>query len=283
MTTVHTLASGSSGNALVFSWDGGHLLLDAGISCRRILSGMASLGLAASDLDGILITHTHVDHVHGLQTLLKRTGCPVYASERACRELDYRFAGILDRLFPLHMGGSVELGAETGSGEPWGSKETDGAGPDAARPGGSVTGKQCRVTAVPASHDAPGTCGWRLDTADGGFGFLTDTGVVTEEARSLLPGVRFVLLEANHDIEAVRSGPYPYPLKERILGPWGHLCNEDAGDFAADLARAGAERIVLAHLSRENNTPAMAEAAVRQALDSAGTAASLAVAPRDGV
>ena len=103
MTTIHTIASGSSGNALLFSWDGGRFLLDAGISCRRILMALSSLGVRAADLDGILITHTHADHVYGLQTLLKRTDCPVYASERACRELDYRFAGILDRLFPLQM------------------------------------------------------------------------------------------------------------------------------------------------------------------------------------
>jgi len=278
LTTIHTIASGSSGNALAFSWDGGNLLLDAGISCRRILSALGALGLSAADLDGILITHTHADHVSGLQTLLKRTSCPIYASERACRELDYRFAGILDRLFPLHMCGSVILGGDT---EPDVCVDPDSGADGVRKPDGK--GKLCRVTAVPASHDAPGTCGWRLDTADGGFAFLTDTGVVTEEARALLPGVRFALLEANHDIEAVRSGPYPYPLKQRILGPWGHLCNEDAGAFAADLVRAGAERIVLAHLSRENNTPSMAESAVRRTLEGAGTAAELFVAPRDGV
>lgn len=268
MTTVHTLASGSSGNALAFTWDGGALLLDAGISCRRIQTALHTLGLGTEDLRGILITHTHTDHVYGLQTLLKRTGCPVLASERACRELDYRFAGIRERLFPLPL--CQRMVWRLNSPVP---EETD------TESGAAQTGLS--ITAFPASHDAPGTVGFRLDTPDGGFGFLTDSGCVTEEAQKVLPGVRFVLLEANHDIEAVRSGPYPYYLKERILGPWGHLCNEEAGAFAAELACAGAERILLAHLSAENNTPAMALAAVRRALEDAGQSPSLDVAPRD--
>ena len=90
MTTLHTLASGSSGNALVFSCEDTHLLVDAGISCRRICRGLGELGLSPEHLSAILITHTHADHVSGLQTLLKRTDCPVLAGERVCRELTDR-------------------------------------------------------------------------------------------------------------------------------------------------------------------------------------------------
>ena len=251
LTSIHTLASGSSGNALVFSWQGGRLLLDAGISCRRITQSLRTLGMAREDLCAILITHTHSDHISGLQTLLKSTTCPVLASDAACRQLRYRLADIESRLVPLPLCAPFFL---------------DG----------------CTVVPVPTSHDAPGSCGYRLETADGVFALLTDTGYVTEEAEELLPGSDLILLEANHDVEALRSGPYPYYLKERILGPLGHLSNEAAARFAAELARRGASEIVLGHLSQENNTPAMAEAAVGRAL-APFPSCTLSVAPRDTI
>ncbi|WP_297311167.1 MBL fold metallo-hydrolase [uncultured Oscillibacter sp.] len=250
MTTVHTLASGSSGNALVLSWEGGHILVDAGISCRRVRQGLQALGLDLGDLDGIFITHTHSDHISGLQTLLKRTDCPVCASVQAGRDLLRRMVLLEDRL-----------------------RETEGR----------FFVKDCAVTAFPTSHDAPGSRGYRFDTPDGGFGLLTDSGVVTPEAAAVLPGVALAVLEANHDVETLRSGPYPYFLKKRILGPEGHLPNEDAAAFAVTLARAGAREIVLAHLSRENNTPAMALRTVETALNAAGLRPRLSAAPRDGI
>ncbi len=247
MTTIHTLASGSSGNALLLSWDGGHILADAGISCRRIRQSLQALGLDLPDLDAVCITHTHTDHISGLQTLLKHTDCPVYATAPAGRDLLRRMAGLEDRL-----------------------EEAD-----------RFTVKDCAVTAFPTSHDSPGSCGYRFDTPDGGVGLLTDSGVITPEAEAVLPGVSLAVLEANHDVEALRSGPYPYYLKERILGPGGHLRNEDAAAFAVTLAAAGAQEIILAHLSRENNTPAMALRTVETALRAAGLGPRLSTAPRD--
>ena len=237
MTTVHTLASGSSGNAAVLSCGDTHLLIDAGISCRRITAALKELGLTPADLTAILITHTHSDHISGLNTLLKKTTCPLLATPRTCRELSCRVEGIDPRLMGLD--GPITLG------------EID-------------------MQPIPTSHDAPGSCGWRLDTESGSVGFLTDTGYVTDEALDLLPGVDFVILESNHDVESLCSGPYPYYLKQRILGLQGHLCNEDAAQFAVTLAENGASDIVLAHLSRDNNTPAMALNAVAAALDGAG-------------
>lgn len=250
LTTVHTLASGSSGNALLFSCGGTRLLVDAGISCRRVTASLRELGLTLDDLDAVLITHTHTDHISGLQTLLKRTDVPVWATAQTCRGLCFRLAGIEGRVRELPLCQSLPLGG-------------------------------CTVTAIPTSHDAPGSCGFRLDTGDGSVGILTDTGYVTDEAVSIMPGVDLAILEANHDIETLRSGSYPYYLKQRILGAEGHLCNEDAARFAVTLAEAGASEIVLAHLSRENNTPAMARNAVETALSAAGLHPRLSVAPRD--
>ena len=110
MTTVHTLASGSSGNALLLSSNETHILVDAGISCRRITTALKTLGLTASDLDAVLITHTHTDHIAGLQVLMKRTEFPVLASGRTCRELEYRMAGVSNRLQPLELMESMLLG-----------------------------------------------------------------------------------------------------------------------------------------------------------------------------
>ena len=250
MTTVHTLASGSSGNALLLSCGESHLLLDAGISCRRVTAALRELGLEPGSLSAILITHTHADHISGLQTLLKRCDAPVLATERAGRELAWRLSAAEARLEALDFGVSRSIG-------------------------------EFAVTAVPTSHDAPGSCGFRLDTEDGSVGVLTDTGYVTDEAAEILEGVDLAVLEANHDIETLRSGPYPYYLKQRILGPQGHLSNDDAARFAAALAESGASEIILAHLSRENNTPAMAQTAVEQAFSAAGVSPLLSVAPRD--
>ena len=250
MTTVHTLASGSSGNALLLCSDTTRILLDTGISCRRITTALRELDLSPEALDAILITHTHTDHIAGLQTLIKRTPLPILATDRTCRELEYRIAGIQDVLQPLPVCRPTVLGG-------------------------------CTVTAIPTAHDAPGSCGYRIDTGDGDVGLLTDTGYVTEEAQEILPGADLVFLEANHDIETLRSGPYPYYLKQRILGTQGHLSNEDSARFAVTLAQAGASEIVLSHLSRENNTPAMARFAVETALSAAGLAPALSVAPRD--
>lgn len=248
LTTVHTLASGSSGNALVLSCGDVHLLVDAGISCRRIGAGLGELGLEPADLAAVFITHTHTDHVSGLRTLLRRTEIPVYATGITGRTLAIRLPELAGRLEELRR--PVSLGA-------------------------------VEVTAFPTAHDAPGSCGFRFDTPDGAVGLLTDTGYVTEEAADVLPGVALAVLEANHDVETLRSGPYPYYLKRRILGDEGHLSNESAARFAVTLAEQGTAEIVLAHLSRENNTPAMARNAVETALSAAGLCPALSVAPRD--
>lgn len=250
MTSLHTLASGSSGNALLISCEETHILVDAGISCRRITGSLKELGLTPRDLTAIFITHTHADHISGLQTLMKHTMVSIWGSGRTCRELVWRFAGMENRVREISMCCEQNVG-------------------------------NFRVTAFPISHDAPGSCGYRVDTADGGVGILTDTGYVTKEAADILPGVELAVLEANHDVEAVRSGPYPYYLKQRILGTEGHLCNEDAARFAVALAKSGTSQILLAHLSRENNTPAMARNAVERALCTAGLSPELVVVPRD--
>jgi phosphoribosyl 1,2-cyclic phosphodiesterase len=248
LITLHTLSSSSAGNALVLSRDGFHVLVDAGISCRRISTGLQALGLTPGELDAILITHTHTDHIGGLQTLLKRCAAPVYASPEAAKELSVRVGGAAERLRLCPPGEALPLG-------PW------------------------TLVSFPTSHDAPGACGYRLDSV----GILTDTGYVTSQAEQTLPGVELLVLEANHDPDRLWGGPYPYSLKQRVAGPEGHLSNQAAAAFAVTAAEAGAREIILAHLSKENNTPAAALSAVTEALETAGLFPRVTVAPRESV
>ena len=245
LTTIHTFASGSSGNAALFSRNGTHILLDAGISCRRITSALRSLDLAPEDLSAVLITHTHTDHISGLATIVRSWDVPIYASSLTAEGIARRVAGAVGRLRPFEPGQALPIGAFT-------------------------------VIPFATSHDAPGSTGYRLDEA----GALTDSGYVTADAAKSLCGVRLLLLEANHDEALLRSGPYPYYLKRRILSAQGHLSNAAAAEFAVSMAQNGARELVLAHLSAENNTPDLALSAVSGALDDAGFSVRVSVAPR---
>ena len=125
------------------------------------------------------------------------------------------------------------------------------------------------MTAFPTPHDAAGSCGYRLD-GSARFGFCTDLGTVTDAVRAALCGVDCAVIEANHDPELLRTGPYPIYLKRRIASDHGHLSNESAGALAVYLAENGAQQLILGHLSRENNTPRAALEAVSLALAAAG-------------
>ena len=239
----YTLASGSGGNCALVRAGGTLLLIDAGISCRRIEQSLRALGLSLNDLTAVFITHEHADHVSGLATLHKKCAAPIYAARGAAHVLTCPAAAFT-------AGGTTEF-------------------PD------------CAVRSFPTSHDAADPVGYRIESSDGSLGILTDTGFVTGAAREALAGVDALLLEANHDVAALQSGPYPYFLKRRILGGEGHLSNDAAAEFALCAVKSGTRDILLAHLSKENNTPELAEYAVARALQAAGLSVRLGVAPRD--
>lgn len=244
----YTLASSSGGNAALIRGEGAALLLDAGISARRIAQSLALLGMTPDELDGVLVTHEHKDHVGGIATLTKKYALPVYASRGTALFLP-QAAPVL-RVFDA--GDSFSIG-------PW------------------------RVRSFRTSHDAADSVDFRVDAPEGSFGALTDTGFVTDAAAEALRGVDALLLEANHDVETLRGGAYPYPLKQRILGRYGHLSNEAAAEFALECVKHGTGDILLAHLSDENNTPSMAEYAVARRLQAEGVSVRLGVAPKDGM
>lgn len=247
MLTVHSIASGSEGNSLLVSAGGTHILVDAGISARRITTALLSLGLTPGDIVGVLVTHEHSDHTAGLATLTKQYRLPLYASGGTAGALCARIPHAADVLHLLPRQGVLTLG-------------------------------EAQVTVFPTSHDAAESIDFRFDCGGAALGVLTDTGCVTPEAEQALQGVDLLVLESNHDEDWLLSGPYPYYLKQRILGNRGHLSNDAAAALAQRMASAGTRQFVLAHLSRENNTPERARQTMARAL--AGLDVSVTVAPR---
>ena len=242
--TVTTLASGSSGNCILVSHGATHLLVDAGISCRRIKNALAGLGLTPGELTAVLITHEHSDHISGLATLFKQYHLPVWCSKGTGRQLEYRIAFLNEVLHTFEPGESFPLGGLT-------------------------------VTGFATLHDAADPVGYTFTDGVRKAAVVTDLGVVTPVVEACVRGSGLLVAEANHDPDLVREGPYPYYLKQRILGAHGHLSNADCAALAA---RSGAETVILAHLSEENNRPALALETVRACL---GEHVTVEVAPRN--
>ena len=232
MLEVRTLASGSSGNCLLVRGGGTSVLVDAGISCRRIVNALRELGVEPGELAGVLITHEHADHIAGLATLTKQYRLPVYASRGTGWELCRRIAFVEEVLRPFEPGEAFQAGA-------------------------------LEAASFPTPHDAAQSVGYVLSHGEKRAAVATDLGHVTPEVAQAVRGADLLMCEANHDVEWLQSGPYPYPLKARILGDRGHLSNEAGAELAWTAVEGGARTVVLAHLSHENNTP-------RRALDVVG-------------
>ena len=245
---VFVFASGSSGNCLLLSSGDTHILIDAGISMRRVEAALAQTGHTIREIGGVLITHEHSDHISGLKMLLKYHRVPVYAPRTVAARLRGMLPEIDGCLRVIPVGESFLLG-------------------------------QVFVRAFHTPHDTDESVGYRVE-GDGVFALATDMGCVTDEVLDGLMGADTVLIEANHDEEMLRCGAYPVYLKRRILSEHGHLSNDACALLAQQLARSGTERIILGHLSRENNTPMRAMDTVRPAL--ADSAAELYCAPVSG-
>ena len=233
MLTFTTLASGSLGNAAVVSCGDTHILLDAGISAKRISAGLAELGIGPRQLSAILLTHEHSDHVSGLRVLTKKAGAPIYATRPTLWEWYKRNQcdEVRELFRPQEAGTGVQIGAL------W-------------------------AESFPTPHDAAGSVGWSIAGEGGRMVLCTDLGHVTEPVRRAVAGCDLLVCETNHDVDWVRSGPYSYYLKQRILGNYGHLSNEAGAELAAFAVESGTRAVILAHLSQTNNTPVRAYEAV---------------------
>lgn len=228
MAKFFTLASSSGGNAYYLGSGGCGILIDAGISCRAIVSGLMSRNIQPENLSGILLTHEHIDHVKGLSVFLSHYPIPIYASAAVLKFL------IFNNLVPCN---SIvhELDEH-----------------------GELIGNMM-VIPFCTSHDSVGSFGYRITTSDEQkFSVCTDTGYLTDEAKTGLMGSTVVLIESNYDKNMLETGPYPYSLKRRIAGEKGHLSNMDCAAFLPKLVQRGTTHIILAHLSKENNIPELA-------------------------
>ncbi len=242
------LASGSSGNCLLLSGGGTNILIDAGISTRRLSAMLGECCLSLQDIGGVLITHEHSDHISGLPGLLRRSGAEILAPRTVASRLRGMIPEIDERLRVIPVGEDVSLSRLT-------------------------------IRAFHTPHDTPESVGYRVECGEI-FSLATDMGCLTDEVRENLRGSDAVLIEANHDEEMLRYGRYPVYLKRRILSDHGHLSNENCAALARELAESGTGTIILGHLSRENNTPSVALRAVESALE--GTGARLLCAPPVG-
>ncbi len=227
MARFCSLFSSSRGNCTYVGSPDAGILIDCGVSAKRIADTLSSLDVDVRSIRAIFITHEHTDHVSGLRVLASRHHIPVYASAGTIRALeDLQITGA----FPM-----AEIGA-----------------------GGVETAGMC-VRPFALSHDAAQPVGYTVGTADGRrISVATDTGIVTDEILSAVSGSDLVLLESNHDVGMLQAGPYPYTVKRRILSDKGHLCNDACAETAVRLLDSGTTRFCLAHLSRDNNMPRLA-------------------------
>lgn len=235
MLELCSIASGSSGNCICVGSQDCHVLIDAGISGKRIEQGLNAIDLKSQEMAGILVTHEHIDHIAGLGVMARRYGLPIYAT-----------AGTITAIQNTPSVGKIE---ET-------LFHTITAGENFVM--GDLT-----ITPIPISHDAADPVAYRIKKGNRNFAVVTDLGSYDDEIVGQLQGLDALLLEANHDIHMLETGIYPYPLKRRIMGDKGHLSNERSGQLLCELLHDNFGTVMLGHLSKENNYEKLAYEAVR--------------------
>lgn len=225
-----SFASGSSGNCIYVGSENTSVLVDVGISGKRIEEGLRSIDRTTKECDGILITHEHSDHIKGLGVISRKHQIPVYCTRGTMEAIwSMNTLGKLDRdLFHV-----IEADKSFWVGD-------------------------LQVQPFAISHDAAEPVGYRVNQGNKAVGIATDLGYYDDYIVENLSGLDVLLLEANHDVNMLQVGSYPYYLKQRILGKRGHLSNETAGRLLCRLLHQGMKAVFLGHLSKENNYEALA-------------------------
>ncbi len=255
-----SIASGSSGNCIYVGNDNDHLMIDAGISGKRIEAGMNEYNLTTSDCTGILITHEHSDHVGGLGVISRKYGIPIYTTAGTMNAiLKSRSLGTIDRsLFNV-----IEPDHDFSIGE-------------------------LLIHPFRVSHDAADPVAYIVSDGRKKVGVCTDLGTYDDYIIDNISGLNAILLEANHDVRMLQAGRYPYPLKQRILSDHGHLSNENSGRLLSSVLNDDICHVFLGHLSKENNYEQLALTSVQTEVSMAscpyrGTDFPITVALRDSV
>lgn len=230
-----SIASGSSGNCIFVASDHCRLLIDAGLSGKRIEEGLNEIGWKTPEMDAILVTHEHADHIKGLGVIARRYGLPMYAT-----------GGTIEWIREHHAIGDVD--------ETLFQKIV---------PEVPFEIRDIRVLPVSISHDAAEPVAFRLQCGKKSAAVLTDLGTWDHRILEHMQGLDVLLLEANHDVRMLEAGRYPYPLKQRILSDRGHLSNEASGHLLEQLLHDNFQKVLLGHLSKENNYPQLAAESVK--------------------
>lgn len=227
---VSVLSSGSKGNTTYIESDNTKILIDIGNTSKYVKEKLEDFGVKPEELDAILITHTHVDHVKGLKVFEKKYNIPVYITDIMHKELDY-----LDRYVSL-------------------SDEFDI--------------KDIHVTSIKTSHDTNDSRGYVLSCNNSSIVYITDTGYINKKYFDILSNKNIYIMESNHDIEMLSNSKYPFQLRQRILSDKGHLSNYDASKYLSSFIGDNTKYIMLAHLSHENNTEELAYETLTSRLNS---------------
>lgn len=230
-----SIASGSSGNCIYVGSDTTHILIDDGISAKRTMEGLNTLGIKPEELDGVFVTHEHSDHTQGLGVLSRKYGVPIYATAGTIRGIKATssLGKIDDSLFNV------------------------------VKADEKITVKDLVVNPMKISHDAAEPVAYRVKCENRKISVITDLGTFDEYTIDCLRNSDIIMAEANHDVRMLETGPYPYYLKQRILSDRGHLSNDNSGKLINSLLHDDLKAIFLAHLSKENNMPELAYETVR--------------------
>lgn len=254
MLNFCSLYSGSSGNSLFVETQNTKLLVDAGVSCKKIENALQDIKVDPSSIDGILITHEHTDHVQGLGTLSRKFDLPVFVNQETLDAMPKQKDKIPDKnIKTFKISDKFEIG-------------------------------DLLIDPFSIPHDAANPCGFNIYKDDKKISIATDIGHMTNNILKSLEGSLFLMLEANYDPEVLRCSSYPFSLKSRIAGPTGHLPNEMAGKTISYLLKSGLKNAMLGHLSKESNFPELAYQTVLDELirnDYNENSLSLGVALRD--
>ncbi len=247
---VCVLASGSKGNVTFLSDGHTRILLDSGLSGIQIERRLNRQGLRAEDLDAIIISHEHSDHIHGAGVLSRRYHLPVYITPKTA-EISAKRLGRLFKINHFNCGTPFTINSLT-------------------------------IHPFSISHDAVDPAGFTFQLNGHKVGVATDLGVATHVVKSHLAQCSVLVLEANHDPDMLKNGPYAWPLKQRVMSRSGHLSNQDTGKLLSELIHDRLQRVVLAHLSEINNTPEKAREAVEPVISSKNIVLSVASQSQGG-
>ncbi|MEI7027557.1 MBL fold metallo-hydrolase [Paenibacillus sp. y28] len=231
------LASGSTGNSMVVEAAGRKVLVDAGLSAKKIDQLLQDRGISGKELDAIMITHEHADHIKGVGALARKYDLPVMANEKTWTQLDKQLGQIAeDRRVVMQTGEMRDFG-------------------------------ELKVESYAISHDAAEPVGYCFYHGEEKLGLATDLGYVSSKVKETIEDSDVLVLESNHDVQMLRMGHYPWNIKRRILSDVGHLSNEAAGEALSEMASGKTKRVYLAHLSRDHNLMDLARMTVQQVLE----------------